>query len=147
VTTLDDFAALAAGDHGLVVVTTQRADHTMQASVVNAGVLEHPRTGARTVAFVARGDSVKLRHLRVRPAVTVVARAGWQWAAVEGEAGIVGPDDPAPGIDAEALRLLLRAVFVAAGGTHDDWPAYDRVMADERRAAVFVAPRRVYSNG
>jgi hypothetical protein len=146
-TDLDDFAALAAQDHGLVVVTTERADYTMQASVVNAGVIEHPRTGVRTVGLVARSDSLKVRHVRVRPRITVVARAGWQWAAVEGDADIIGPDDPVPGIDADALRLLLRAIFQAAGGTHDDWPTYDRVMADERRAAVFVTPQRVYSNG
>jgi hypothetical protein len=49
-------------------------------------------------------------------------------------------------VDAEALRKLLREVFSAAGGTHDDWGTYDRVMAQERRAAVFVVPRRVYTN-
>jgi hypothetical protein len=146
-TTLDEFAALAASDHGLVVVTTQRADHTMQASVVNAGVIEHPRTGARTLGLVARSDSLKVRHVRIRPRVTVVARVGWQWAAVEGDADVIGPDDPAPEFDADALRLLLRAIFTAAGGTHDDWPTFDRVMAEERRAAVFVTPHRVYSNG
>jgi hypothetical protein len=145
-TTLDDFGALAAQDHGLVVVTTQRADHTMQASVVNAGLIEHPRTGARTVALVARSDSLKIRHVRARPRTTVVARAGWLWAAVEGDADVIGPDDPAPNFDADAIRLLLRAIFTAAGGSHDDWPAFDRVMAEERRAAVFVTPERVYSN-
>jgi len=30
-------------------------------------------------------------------------------------------DDPQPEVDAEALRLLLREIFAAAGGTHDDW--------------------------
>jgi hypothetical protein len=40
----------------------------------------------------------------------------------------------------------LRDVFTAAGGTHDDWPAYDRVMAQERRAAILITPQRVYSN-
>jgi len=45
------------------------------------------------------------------------------------------------------LRLALRAVFVAAGGTHDDWDEYDRAMAAERRTIVFVSPDRVYSNG
>jgi PPOX class probable F420-dependent enzyme len=144
---LSQFSALAARDHGLVVVTTLRADATVQASVVNAGVLDHPRTGAAVVVFVARGDSRKLVNLRTRPQTTVVARAGWEWVAVEGAAEIVGPDDPAAGVDAEALRRFLRAIFTAAGGSHDDWPAYDRVMAAERRAAVVVAPRRVYSNG
>jgi hypothetical protein len=75
-----------------------------------------------------------------------VVRAGWEWAAVEGPAGIAGPDDPMPGVDAENLRVLLREVFTAAGGTHDDWPTYDRVMAEERRAAVLIASERAYSN-
>ncbi len=34
----------------------------------------------------------------------------------------------------------------AAGGTHDDWDTYDRVMAEERRTAVLITPDRVYSN-
>jgi hypothetical protein len=46
-----------------------------------------------------------------------------------------------------ALRLLLREVFTAAGGTHDDWDEYDRVMAAQGRTLVFVTPTRVYSNG
>jgi len=50
-------------------------------------------------------------------------------------------------VDAEGLRVLLRDVFTAAGGTHDDWPTYDRVMAEERRAVVMIAPDRVYSSG
>jgi hypothetical protein len=41
---------------------------------------------------------------------------------------------------------LLREVFRAAGGTHDDWPTYDTVMAEERRDVVMVIPERVYSN-
>ena len=69
------------------------------------------------------------------------------WVAVEGLAQIAGPDDPLPGFDPAELPELLREVFKAAGGTHDDWPTYDRVMAEERRAAVLVAPERVYSNG
>ena len=43
--------------------------------------------------------------------------------------------------------MLLREVFSAAGGIHDDWPTYDRVMAEERRAVVLVTPGRIYSNG
>lgn len=144
---LAQFSALSLREQGLVVVTTLRSDATMQASVVNAGVLDDPLTGAAAVGFVARGDSRKLMNLRARPQTTIVARAGWEWIAVEGAAEIIGPDDPAPGIDEEALRLFLRAIFTAAGGEHDDWPTYDRVMADERRAAVVVVPRRVYSNG
>jgi PPOX class probable F420-dependent enzyme len=145
-TDLTDFARLVPGDHGLCVVSTLRNDLTIQASVVNAGVLGHPLTGRSVTAFVARGGTRKLANLRARPRATVVVRAGWQWVAVEGRVELCGPDDPLAGIDAERVRLLLREIFTAAGGTHDDWDTYDRVMADERRTAVLVTPDRVYSN-
>ena len=144
-TTLDDVTALGARDSGLVVVATTRADGSVQASVVNAGVMAHPVSGERVVAFVTYG-AAKLRNLRARPRLTVTFRAGWQWATVEGPTELVGPDDPHPAIDAEAQRLLLRDVFTAAGGAHDDWDEYDRVMAEQHRTAVFVTPERVYSN-
>jgi PPOX class probable F420-dependent enzyme len=146
-TNIDDFARIAAQENGLCVVTTTRADASVQASVVNAGVAEHPVSGARVVALVAAGGSRKLANLRARPRTTVVARTGWQWATVEGEAELLGPDDPIAGVSPDDLRLALRAVFVAAGGTHDDWDEYDRVMAAERRTIVYVTPDRVYSNG
>jgi PPOX class probable F420-dependent enzyme len=146
VTDIGDFAALVGGDHGLCVVSTLRADGTIQSSVVNAGVLAHPVSGARVVAFTTRGHSLKLVNLRARPRATIVVRAGWQWATAEGPAELAGPDDPLPGFDAARLPSLLRDVFAAAGGTHEDWPTYDRVMADERRAAVMLFPERVYSN-
>jgi PPOX class probable F420-dependent enzyme len=146
VTDLAAFAALVPAEHGLCVVSTARADGTIQSSVVNAGVLRHPVSGVEVVGLVAAGGSRKLANLRADPRATIVVRAGWQWAAVEGTVDVVGPDDPFPGIDAESQRALLRDVFRAAGGTHDDWDEYDRVMADERRAAVLVTPTRVYTN-
>jgi PPOX class probable F420-dependent enzyme len=139
------FATLVPGDHGLCVVTTLRHDNTIQASVVNAGVTTHPVTDALVIAFVA-GGRAKLVHLRSNPTITVVVRSGWQWAAAEGSAELVGPDDSHPDIDSNRLRILLRDIFVAAGGTHDDWSLYDRVMQEERRTAVLLSPTRVYSN-
>jgi hypothetical protein len=41
---------------------------------------------------------------------------------------------------------LLREVFTAAGGEHDNWAEYDRVMAEQRRTVVLVEPGRVYGN-
>src|SRR5215475_1219024 len=94
-------------DHGLAVVSTTRPDGTIQSSVVNAGVLDHPVRGEPVAAFVSAGNAARLRNLRARPRVTVVVRAGWQWSAVEGPVELVGPDDPVEGIDAEKLRILL----------------------------------------
>jgi PPOX class probable F420-dependent enzyme len=145
-TDVTDFAALVRRDHGLCVVSTLRAAGTIQSSVVNAGVIDHPVIGGPVVGFTTRGRAAKLVNLRARPRTTIVVRAGWEWVAVEGPAEIAGPDDPLPGFDPADLPALLRQVFTAAGGTHDDWPTYDRVMAEERRAAVLVAPERVYSN-
>ena len=133
-------------EHGLATVSVVRADGSPHASLVNAGVLDHPSTGRPVIGYVTYGP-VKLRNLRARPATSVVWRAGWRWAGVDGVSELIGPDDPAEGIDADALRLLLRAVFVGAGGTHDDWDTYDTVMRDERRVAVLIDPQRIYGNG
>jgi hypothetical protein len=143
---LEPFARLVSGDHGLAVVALARPDGTAHASVTNAGVLPHPVTGAPVVGIVANGSSRKLAYLREHPRATVVLRAGWQWAAVEGPVELAGPDDPLPGIGAERLRLLLREIFTAAGGTHDDFEEYDRVMAADRRAAVLVTPAKLFKN-
>src|SRR3954469_5120000 len=105
-TELSTFSDLVALDHGLSVVVAMRADHTPQTTVVNAGVLAHPDGAGRdVVAFVSAGNSRKLALLRKNPTIAVVVRAGWQWAAVEGSAQIIGPDDPHPEVDADRLRL------------------------------------------
>ncbi|GLZ46139.1 hypothetical protein Acsp06_23240 [Actinomycetospora sp. NBRC 106375] len=139
---LDDFRERASGEHFLVVVSTSRADGSVQSSVVNAGVMDHPVHGTPIVGLVAAGGSVKLANLRARPWITVTVRAGWRWTTVEGSTEIAGPDDPLTGV--LDVPALLRDVFRAAGGTHDDWAEYDATMARERRAAVLIQPRRVY---
>jgi PPOX class probable F420-dependent enzyme len=143
--TLQDAVLVARQDQFLAVVSTLRADSTIQSSVVNAGVLAHPIGGEEVLGFVTYGRA-KLANLRVRPLVTVTFRAGWQWMAVEGRAELIGPDDRHADVEPDALRLLLRRVFEAAGGSHDDWDEYDRTMVEQRRTAVLVHPSRIYSN-
>jgi PPOX class probable F420-dependent enzyme len=142
---LSNFRELVPVDNGLCVLSTIRHDGSIQSTVVNAGVLEHPVTAEPVVGLVA-GGRAKVRNLRADARCTIVVRAGWQWAAVDGSAEIIGPDDAYAGVDAERARLLLREIFQAAGGVHDDWDTYDRTMADERRAAVLISPERTYSN-
>jgi PPOX class probable F420-dependent enzyme len=142
---LADAVGIGSRDKFLAVVSTARADGTIQSSVVNAGLLPDPESGQDVIGFVTYGKA-KLANLRARPQVTVTFRAGWQWAAIEGTARIIGPDDAGSGAGADSLRLLRRQVFSAAGGTHEDWDEYDRVMDRERRAVVLVTPARVYSN-
>ena len=142
---LEDLDLIGTQDHHLAVVATTRADGTVQASVVNAGLLPHPVSGEKVIAFVTYAKA-KLANLRARPRATIVFRAGWQWASAEGRCDIIGPDDPFSGFDPAALPELLRAVFRAAGGVHDDWDTFDRVMRDERRSAVLLRADRIYSN-
>jgi PPOX class probable F420-dependent enzyme len=140
---LDHVVTIGRRSQFLVIVSTSRADGTIQSALVNAGVLAHPLTSERVVGLVSQ-PGVRLRNLRARPHATVAFRADWAYASVEGTAELAGPDDPLPGVDDERLRLLLREIFTAAGGSHDDWPEYDRVMAAERRCAVLLTPTRIY---
>jgi PPOX class probable F420-dependent enzyme len=118
------------------VVTTIGSSGLPQSTIVRAGPYEGK------MAFVVRGNTVKLRNIANDPRCTVLAvRPDWtRFATIEGRAEVRGPDDT----EAEELRLLLRAIFVAAGGDHDNRDEFDRVMKDERRAAVLVTPERVY---
>jgi PPOX class probable F420-dependent enzyme len=143
---LDLVRRLAGADQGLAVLATTRPDGTVHTSVVNAGVIDDPVTGAPRVGLVARGDARKLAHFRRTGRAAVVFRAGWEWVSVEGPVELIGPHDPREGFPPAELPGLLRAVFRAAGGTHDDWDAYDRVMAAEGRTTVLVDPVRVTGN-
>src|SRR6478736_4456690 len=143
---LKDVAYLAENAGHLATVATVRADGSVQASVVSAGLLTHPLTGRQVLGLVAIGGTVTLRNLRRTPRATAVFQSGWEWAASAGRASLIGPDDLPAGFDPGQVPQLLRDIFTAAGGTHDDWPEYDRVMASERRTAVLVEPERIYGS-
>lgn len=141
--TLDDLVRFIAAESGLAVVTSLRPDGTVSPSVVNVGVVPHPVSGEQVVGFVVRASAAKVRRYRTQRQATVTVRSGWQWVSAGGRVDIAGPDDPLPGFDPTAVPALLREVFAAAGGSHDDWDTYDRVMAEERRTAVLMFPDRI----
>ncbi len=135
---------MSAADHNLAVCATTRSDGSVHASVVSAGVINDPVDGAPGVALVAAGDSLKLRLLRKNKRATLVFKSGFQWVAVSGPVRLVGPTDGSEfGLD---VPQTIRDVFRAAGGSHEDWTEFDRVMADERRCAVFVRADLISSN-
>jgi PPOX class probable F420-dependent enzyme len=134
-------------ESGLAVVVTLREDGSAHASVVNAGLLNHPVTGEVVAGFAVRGARTKLVNLRARPQATLVFRSGWDWVAVEGRAELVGPDDALPAFDPENLTVLLQTIYAAAvGGSPDDWAAMHDTMVEERHTAVLVEIQRVLSN-
>jgi hypothetical protein len=141
---LDHVARLSAADHGLAVFAVGRPDGSVHASVVSAGVIDDPVDGSLGVAAVIGGGARKLELLRQVGRATLVFKDGFDWSAVAGPVRLIGPDDGAEhGLD---VPRTIRSVFEAAGGTHEDWEEFDRVMAAERRSAVFVRADAVSSN-
>jgi hypothetical protein len=145
---LDRARELASREAGLAVVVTHRSDGTAQASVVNAGVLDHPVTGEPAIGFVVQGGArKKLANLRARPVTTVVFRSGWDWVSIEGDVDLIGPDDRPNSLAPEAVPGVFHEIYAAAiGGTPDDWTARDAVIEQEGHTAVLVRPTRLYSN-
>ena len=142
-TDLSVFAELVRLDHGLCVLSTSRGDGSVTASVVNTGscnIHSQASPGRRI-----RRPRPPQAGQPARRSPSNDRRPGWlAMGGGRGNVDLFGPDDPHPDMSSEGLRLLLRNIFVAAGGTHDDWATCDRVMADEKSAAVLLAPRRTY---
>ena len=143
---IEIFSNYLSEETGLVTVSTTQVDGRVLSSVVNCGMIEHPLTGAICVAFVSGSRAARLKHIDRGSQVTITARRGWAWSSITGPADLIRPEQVPESIDKEQMRLLLREVFHAAGGVHDDLEEYDRAMAQEGRVVVCVTPERVLGN-
>ncbi|WP_420610665.1 pyridoxamine 5'-phosphate oxidase family protein [Candidatus Poriferisodalis sp.] len=140
----DKLRRLVAAENGLCSFVCLDSSGSPHVSIINAGVMDNPVTGETSVACVVRANARKARLLRSDPRAAVAFRHRWDWVAVHGTAQLIGQDDPAEGVT--DIPELLRDVFRSAGGTHEDWDEYDRVMAKERRLAIFVTLDHITSN-
>ena len=122
----------------LAVVSTVGASGRAQATVVSAGYVDGQ------VAFVSRGETVKVRNARRsgQCSVTVINPENTRYVTVQGTASVHGWDDT----DEAALLALLRKAYGAAGRPPERWDDFDAAMRDERRTVVFVTPERVYGS-
>jgi hypothetical protein len=148
-TDLEPFRQTLNDDRHLgVLITTRPGIADPQVAVVNTAIIDHPITGHPVVAVVARSGA-KLANLRRHPRATIVAKAGWEWAAVSGRVELFGPDDYPdgdPGLDPDTQRRLLRSIYLAAGGHHPNLDSYDDIMLAERRCAVLLHPEHCWTN-
>ena len=140
---IEIFSNYLSEETGLATVSTTQADGRVLSTVVNCGMIKHPLTGGTCVAFVSGSKAARLRHIDRGSQVTVNVRRGWVWSSATGPADLIRPESLPESIDEEQMRLLLREVFHAAGGVHDDLEEYDRAMAQEERVVVCVTPERI----
>ena len=143
---LDTVRAYLTEEHGLAVVSTVQADGSVLSTLVNCGVIGHPVSREPRLAFVSVGGAARLSHIRRGSPLTAAIPRGWNWVSVTGAAELIGPADNTAGLEPDRIRILLRDIFTAAGGSHDDWDSYDRTMREEGRTAVLVTPERIRSN-
>ncbi len=143
---MEEVRKFLSSETGLATVSTVQKDGRVLSSIVNCGVIEHPIIDAPCVAFVSAGHAARLDHIRRGSQVTVAIRRGWAWRSVTGVANLIGPHSLPENFSSEDLRLLLREVFESAGGIHEDWDEYDRVMSTEERVVVLVSPERILGN-
>ena len=143
---IEIFSNYLSEETGLATISTSQVDGRVLSSVVNCGMIEHPLTGDVCVAFVSGSKAARLKHIDRGSQVTISVRRGWAWSSATGSADLIRPESLPESIDAEQMRLLLREVFHAAGGVHDDLEEYDRAMAQEKRVVVCVTPERILGN-
>ena len=135
---IETFSNYLLEETGLATVSTTQADGRVLSTVVNCGMIKHPLTGSTCVAFVSGGNAARLKHVDRGSQVTVSVRRGWSWSSATGPADLIRSESLPEGINAEEMRLLLREVFHAAGGVHDDLEEYDRAMAEETLSLIHI---------
>ncbi len=114
-----------------MVLLTERADGSAQASPVTGGVDDSGR-----IVVATYPDRAKARNVRSRPhAGVVVLSEDWNgpWVQVDGDAEVL--DVPA------ALEALVE-YFRNISGEHPDWDEYRQAMLDQGKSLIRITPRR-----
>ncbi|KHL10002.1 PPOX class probable F420-dependent enzyme [Mumia flava] len=127
---IDDLLAFVRPRHRMVLLT-ERADGTTQASPVTGGVDDEGR-----VVISTYPERAKARNVRARPRASVVVLSEeWDgpWVQVDGDAEVL--DVP------EALDAFVE-YFRNISGEHPDWDEYRQAMLDQGKALVRITPTR-----
>ncbi|MHA7652523.1 PPOX class F420-dependent oxidoreductase [Mycobacterium sp. ML4] len=114
-----------------MVLTTFRADGSLQSSPVTGGVDAHGRIVV--ASYPQRAKSVNIR--RTPKASVVVLSDDFNGAYVQLDGDTVMIKLP------EALEPLVE-YYRAIAGEHPDWDDYRRAMLDQNKCLIRVTPRR-----
>lgn len=149
VTTLRTLTSTAGG----LMVFASAAEGRVPASLINAGLVQHPASRRPCLAHVAFGNARRAARLAIAPQASLTTHHGRKWLTAEGMAQVIhGPwdersadDDPALRLDEAGFAQLLRTIYrEAGGGEHPDWEDYDHAMRRELRVVVLVEIERLY---
>lgn len=114
-----------------MVLTTYRADGSLQSSPVSGGVDAEGR-----IVIATYPQRAKTANLRRRPHASVVVLSeefNGPYVQIDGDAEVV--DLP------EALEPLVE-YFRSIAGEHPDWDEYRQAMVDQRKCLIRVTPQR-----
>ena len=114
-----------------MILLTQRADGSPQASPVTGGVDDSGR-----IVIATYPDRAKTRNVRARPTASVlVLSPEWNdaWVQVDGDAEVL--DVP------EALDAFVE-YFRNISGEHSDWDEYRQAMLDQGKSLIRTTPTR-----
>ena len=114
-----------------MILLTQRADGSPQASPVTGGVDDSGR-----IVIATYPDRAKTRNVRARPTAGVlVLSPEWNdaWVQVDGDAEVL--DVP------EALDAFVE-YFRNISGEHSDWDEYRQAMLDQGKSLIRITPTR-----
>ena len=114
-----------------MVLTTFRADGTLQSSPVSAGVDDHGRIVI--ASYPQRAKSANIRRTP-RASVTVLSDDfNGPYVQVDGDAEVIDlPDAVEPLVD----------YFRSISGEHPDWDEYRRAMVEQGKCLIRITPQR-----
>jgi PPOX class probable F420-dependent enzyme len=114
-----------------MVLTTFRADGSLQSSPVSGGVDEQGRVVI--ASYPGRAKSVNIRRTPKASLVVLSDEFNGAYVQIDGDAEVI--DLP------EAVELLVDYFRVIAG-EHPDWQDYRRAMVEQGKCLIRVTPRR-----
>ncbi|MBP2455412.1 PPOX class F420-dependent oxidoreductase [Mycolicibacterium lutetiense] len=114
-----------------MVLTTFRADGSLQTSPVTGGVDEQGR-----IVIASYPQRAKAANLRRTPRASVIVLSeefNGPYVQIDGDAEVIGlPDAVEPLVD----------YFRAVAGEHPDWDEYRQAMVDQGKCLIRITPTR-----
>ncbi|SRX78914.1 pyridoxamine 5'-phosphate oxidase-related FMN-binding protein [Kribbella flavida DSM] [Mycolicibacterium parafortuitum] len=114
-----------------MVLTTFRADGTLQSSPVTGGV-----DGQGRIVVATYPQRAKVANIRRHPQACVVVLSD------EFDGPYVQVDGPAEIVDLPDAVEPLVEYFRSIAGEHPDWDEYRQAMRDQNKCLIRVTPRR-----